>query len=130
MSRSVNQWPVVRLGVSSVRIVADIVRDEARGRGYYYHQIGEVDLGGAVGKSRSQSDLSQTNYPAPSGRKITLGQLTVKVNNDTSKVVDENGGPLVAYHGSDEGFDTFLKEKIGSNIAPPNNETYCKSQST
>jgi hypothetical protein len=93
--------------LNSVRIVVDIVKDETRGRGYYYHQISEVDLGGAVGKSRSQSDLSQTNYPAPSGRKITLGQLTGKVNNNASKVVDENGEPLVVYHGTDSEFYEF-----------------------
>jgi hypothetical protein len=93
--------------LNSVRIVVDIVKDETRGRGYYYHQISEVDLDGAVGKSRSQSDLSQTNYPAPSGRKITLGQLTGKVNNNASKVVDENGEPLVVYHGTNADFDTF-----------------------
>jgi hypothetical protein len=100
--------------LNSVRIVVDIVKDETRGRGYYYHQISEVDLGGAVGKSRSQSDLSQTNYPAPSGRKITLGQLTGKVNNNASKVVDENGEPLVVYHGTPTGtFDEFDINKVG-----------------
>jgi hypothetical protein len=93
--------------LNSVRIVVDIVKDETRERGYYYHQISEVDLGGTVGKSRSQSDLSQTNYPAPSGLKITLGQLTGKVNNDASKVVDENGEPLVVYHGTDKLNDGF-----------------------
>ncbi len=82
---------------------------------YYYHQISEVDLDGAVGKSRSQSDLSQTNYPAPSGRKITLGQLTGKVNNNASKVIDENGEPLVVYHGTPARFNEFKANSYDEN---------------
>jgi len=99
--------------LNSVRIVVDLVKDEARGRGYYYHQISVIDLGGSVGKSRSQSNNSQTNYPEPSGRKIILSQLTGKVNNDASKVVDENGEPLVVYHGTQSNITQFMRGQGG-----------------
>lgn len=49
------------------------------------------------------------------------------INNPTnaSKVVDENGEPLVVYHGSTEEFDTFDVEYIGSN---PSSENKGKSK--
>ncbi|BBL74201.1 PLxRFG domain-containing protein [Methylomagnum ishizawai] len=59
----------------SVRVLVDTVRDEARGRGYYYHQVREVGLGDPVGYSRSQSGQGRTNYPAPPSDRLTLRQL-------------------------------------------------------
>jgi len=107
--------------VYSVRIAVDRIKNDVRGRGYYYHQVDEVSLGDEVGSTRVLSDsTNQVNTPSSPNGKIILSQLTGKVNNNASKVVDENGEPLVVYHGSDDNFDTFLKEKIGSNIALPN----------
>lgn len=59
----------------SVRIVVDRMEDDSRGRGYYYHQIRDIDLSGPVGKSRSQSSASQTNYPEPLKPELSLGQI-------------------------------------------------------
>jgi len=107
--------------VYSVRIAVDRIKNDVRGRGYYYHQVDEVSLGDEVGSTRVLSDsTNQASTPSSPNGKIILSQLTGKVNNDASKVIDENGEPLVVYHGSDEGFDTFLKEKIGTNIVLPN----------
>lgn len=36
-----------------------------------------------------------------------------KINNDASKVIDENGEPLVVYHGTTQDFTTFSKDKLG-----------------
>ena len=38
--------------VREVALTVDLVRDWTRGRGYYYHQVSDVDIGGAVGYSR------------------------------------------------------------------------------
>ena len=36
--------------------------------------------------------------------------------NDCSKIVDENGEPMVVYHGSDADFDVFDKTKGRANM--------------
>ncbi len=36
------------------------------------------------------------------------------VKSSTSQVVDENGEPLVVYHGTGEDFNEFRKDKLGS----------------
>ncbi|MFV0388143.1 MAG: hypothetical protein ACK5NT_05255, partial [Pyrinomonadaceae bacterium] len=38
----------------------------------------------------------------------------IKDTQDVSKVVDENGEPLVVYHGTGSAFDVFQKDKLGS----------------
>ena len=94
--------------IYSVRILVDRVKDDARGRGYYYHQIEDIALGDPVGSTRGLLDAEQgASPPESSNGVITLGQLTGKVNNDVSKVVDENGEPLVVYHGTQKNFDAF-----------------------
>lgn len=46
---------------------------------------------------------------------FTISQLTNGVKPNFSKMIDENGEPLVVYHGSpNKGFDVFDKNKIGS----------------
>lgn len=44
--------------------------------------------------------------------------LNAFLNNvNSSKVVDENGEPLVVYHGTKKKFDTFEKQKIGTGVS-------------
>ena len=94
--------------VYSVRIAVDRIKNDVRGRGYYYHQVEDVSLGDEVGSTRVLSDsTSQVSTPSSPNGKIILSQLTGKVNNDASKVVDENGEPLVVYHGTDGKFTNF-----------------------
>ena len=45
---------------------------------------------------------------------------------NVSKVVDENGEPLVVYHGTKERFDSFRKNKRGTNTATDNNGEFSK----
>lgn len=45
-------------------------------------------------------------------KKTNSGFITINQNN-TSKVVDENGEPLLVYHGSDKKFDTFDTSRSG-----------------
>ena len=46
-------------------------------------------------------------------KKSLLVQAKNKLN-DVSKVIDENGEPLVVYHGTTQDFTTFSKDKLGS----------------
>ena len=55
-------------------------------------------------------NLDPTSYPIVG----SINSLNEKLKNvNASKVVDENGEPLVVYHGSRETFEVFDKSKIG-----------------
>ena len=43
--------------------------------------------------------------------------FTNNLRSDVSKVVDENGEPLVVYHGSDAQFNAFITTSYGENEA-------------
>ena len=43
-----------------------------------------------------------------------FGDWTAEEKDNVSKVVDENGEPLVAWHGTEDKFEIFDKSKIGS----------------
>jgi len=83
-------------------------------------------------QSREQQDAPQSRKQklAPNGKRSNLNDEQYDIvrtpafkkwfgdwENDAknaSKVVDENGEPLVTYHGSAADFDVFSKEKLGS----------------
>jgi len=68
--------------VYSVRIVVDRVKNDIRGRGYYYHQVEDIALSDEVGSTRVLSDSkSQVITPSSPNGNVTLGQLAGKVNN-------------------------------------------------
>lgn len=73
--------------VHSARIAVDRIKNNVRGRGYYYHQVEEVTLGNEVGSTRVLSDSkSQVSTPLSPNAIVTLGQLIEKVNDNSSKV--------------------------------------------
>lgn len=78
----------------SARLLVDVVKNEARGRGYYYHQVEEAALGAPVGSTRAQPDAERlASTPGASGG-VTLGQIVGNNKPIASNVVDENGEPF------------------------------------
>ena len=60
--------------------------------------------------------MFKTDKSGTSSRsKLILAQYYKKGKN-TSKVVDENGEPLVVYHGTDSEFDVFDASKARANM--------------
>ena len=51
------------------------------------------------------------------GAVMSLAQRIQALKDNSSKVVDENGEPLVVYHDTAKSLDTFDKNKIMDNIS-------------
>uniref|UniRef100_UPI00058E26B2 LPD3 domain-containing protein n=1 Tax=Lamprocystis purpurea TaxID=61598 RepID=UPI00058E26B2 len=79
--------------VRSVALTVDLVRGATRGRGYYYHQIGDVVVGNVVGNSRT------LKAPTSPLHTVSLGDLVGPDKPAASQVRDPNGEPLVVYRG-------------------------------
>ena len=65
---------------------------------------------------RTQTEKSVAYARTDSISTISIGELMQGVKpKESSKVLDENGEPLVVYHGSDAEFDVFDREKTRAN---------------
>lgn len=73
----------------------------------YRADVGQTPVLGA--RSRLHSQSSPIVSPI-------LSDLVGEVNLDHSKVLDENGEPLVVYHGTEEDFDVFDRTKSRANM--------------
>ena len=96
-------------------IVVALVHKYDNDNRFYLHSVGTKEslLGNRVsGLSKDKSSNTSTTYPRDYLQALQ-NIFNVKPE-DVSKVVDENGEPLVVYHRSREAFNIFDKEKIGS----------------
>ncbi len=80
-----------------------VVKEDRNGKRYYDHEFTEIEkvdeLPTAQGQHENEGHL--THQPSA---KLLKEILTAK---NSSKVVDENGEPLIVYHGTDEDFTVF-----------------------
>ena len=85
-----------------------------------YADGGMMKKGGLIAPNGNKSNLTPEQYKLVRTPefKAWFGDWENDPEN-SSKVIDENGEPLVVYHGSNSDFNQFLKEKIWSNIAKP-----------
>ncbi|MCR5401186.1 MAG: Flp pilus assembly complex ATPase component TadA [Treponema sp.] len=112
-------------GIYSVKIKCD-VNSQSFNSTYKDHKVTEIKIADYAAhrldseQSKSYSHISATETPIAiqteaqertSARKeaytVTISQLTGGVKPGFSKVIDENGEPLVVYHSTSESFDTF-----------------------
>lgn len=77
-------------------------------QGFYLHEV-------EVQKKLERAFKTSTKGGARQASKLIIAQKNDIVNT-ASKVVDENGEPLVVYHGSDAQFDVFDKTKGRANM--------------
>ena len=108
----------VAIGDAQYKMYIEVRHDENMQRMYVHEVVLREDDSTGAFKTSAATHKEAEPQGAPRGALFSFIQNLRDVK--SSKVVDENGEPLVVYHGSDEGFDTFLKEKIGSNIVLPN----------
>jgi hypothetical protein len=110
--------------VRTVAVTVDLVRGATRGRGYYYHQIGDVVVGNVVGNSRT---LEAPTLPPHT---VSLGDLLGPDKPAASQVRDANGEPLVVYRGQrvDDGRlrlgDGLFGRGVYTATAPADTEQY------
>lgn len=78
-----------------------------------FADIKDEDLGNPEYNYRNQSRFDYISYPEGGRADGKLPYLSNITNNDVSKVVDENGEPLVVYHGTNvENISIFDRTKI------------------
>lgn len=88
--------------IREVRLTVDLVRGFTRGRGYYYHQVGDVVVGDEVGYTPALKAASPPNHTVRLGDLREFGKPFA-----ISQAVDANGEPLVVYQGGKVDFDRF-----------------------
>ena len=103
----------IRLNGESL-IVESVIRETNIGDLLY--DFGLTEIVKPAGISDEVSETKSSLRPTAGSTPSKLLQNVFSVNeNDVSKVVDENGEPLVVYHGTNADFEAFDIEKAGSN---------------
>ena len=81
------------------------------GRKIYSIELMEMEKAGG----KVQGEIRKSRQATPAFDVLNISKIADKVNT-ASKVVDENGEPLVVYHGSDAEFDVFDRSKGRSSM--------------
>jgi hypothetical protein len=96
-------------------VVTAGLREDASGRLFYDHEL--LDTRRAEGISSQSSEGLSPQHPAPTSTRLNdYYRRFVEKDTNSSKVVDENGEPMVVYHGTPDGrFTEFREDKQASN---------------
>ncbi|MES5005898.1 hypothetical protein ABVC69_06880 [Prevotella disiens] len=90
-------------------VVKAVVANQNNGKRYYDHKLSNIELGKLISIiptiQKAGIDESMPNSVGKDKRLLSILQV------NSSKVVDENGEPMVVYHGTDTNITTFDKEK-------------------
>ena len=106
------KYYVVGLNVGGVPYTARIVVGEKNGKTYYDHELTQIEKGTIIDSLNGTTTSVAKNANAFSEYKDN--RLFSLLQTNSSKVVDENGEPMVVYHGTNENFNIFDKKKAGS----------------
>jgi hypothetical protein len=126
------------LDEDSIFVQAEVEEEELKGNDFYlyFNSIPDTEKLERISKMPNIEIISQRygqgGLIAPNGKKSNLNAEQYKLvrtpafkkwfgdwENDpanASKVVDENGEPLVVYHGTNSDFTKFSLEKVGSSV--------------
>ena len=96
-----------RVDISGKSFVVTVgLREDANGRLFYDHEL--LDTRRAEGLSSQSSEGLSPQHPAPTSTRLNDYYIRfIEKDINSSKVVDENGEPLVVYHGGKGGIDVF-----------------------
>ena len=99
--------------------VKAVVAVQNNGERYYDHKLTSIEKGKLLDLINGQAADRKALYPeiqkSGSALEIKDTRLREILQVNSSKVVDENGEPLVVYHGTNNSFDTFEAEMLGEN---------------
>ncbi len=90
-----------------------VIAVQNNGDRYYDHKLSSIEKGKLLSIIPTIQEAGiEDNLPLSIGKDRRLLSI---LQTNSSKVVDENGEPLVVHHSTDNEFDTFSKEKLGEN---------------
>ena len=109
-------YSAVRIGdkTYSVKIKLNIAAGTLESS-YKDHRLEEIEVAPVASLAAPAEAVTSANVSPSGATAISIGDLTAGVKpQSVSKVVDENGEPLVVYHGSSKWFSciTFRKRKV------------------
>ena len=106
------RYYVVGVKIDGVDYTAKLVIGVKNGKTYYDHRLTQIEKGSLLdslnGLSNSVAEKQQTSFTGKDSKLLSILQT------NSSKVVDENGEPMVVYHGSNNEFTQFDTARIGS----------------
>ena len=93
--------------------VKAVIAVQNNGDRYYDHKLSSIEKGKLLSIIPTIQEAGiEDNLPLSIGKDRRLLSI---LQTNSSKVVDENGEPLVIHHSTDNEFYTFSKEKLGEN---------------
>ena len=93
--------------------VKAVIAVQNNGDRYYDHKLSSIEKGKLLSIIPTIQEAGiEDNLPLSIGKDRRLLSI---LQTNSSKVVDENGEPLVVHHSTDNEFYTFSKEKLGEN---------------
>ena len=106
------RYYVEGIKIDGVNYTAKLVIGVKNGKTYYDHRLTQIEKGSLLdslnGLSNSVAEKQKTSFTGKDSKLLSILQT------NSSKVVDENGEPMVAYHGSNNEFTKFDTTRIGS----------------
>ncbi len=101
---------VCGLNIGDVPYTAKLVVSEmSDGQRYYDHKLTQIEKGELLNRAELSSTVADINSPFSDNKDSRLLSI---LQTNSSKVVDENGEPLVVYHGTNNDFSAFeIKDK-------------------
>ena len=103
------RYYAVGLRINGEDYTAKLVVGVKNGARYYDHRLTQIEKGALIDSlNRHSNSVAENQAPDMSGISNALSSV-LQVN--SSKIVDENGEPLVVYHGTDADFTVFDRAK-------------------
>ncbi|MGN0035622.1 MAG: hypothetical protein ACI36X_00140, partial [Bacteroidaceae bacterium] len=99
------RYYVVGLKIGGVDYTAKLVVGQKNGESFYDHSLTQMEKSSLIDLTDGvKADVSGNETAVSAGKDKRLVSI---LQTDASKVVDENGEPLVVYHGTQEEFSVF-----------------------
>ena len=99
------------LKIGGVDYTVKVTIGVKQGKRYYDHGLTEIEKGNLY--EIANGFTTTGGAPVPSSAEYKDRRLVSILQADASKVVDENGEPRVVYHGTNESFLSFDRNKAG-----------------
>ena len=105
------RYYVCGLKIGGVDYTVKVTIGVKQGKRYYDHSLTEIEKGNLY--EIANGFTSTGGAPVPSSAEYKDRRLLSLLQTNSSKVVDENGEPRVVYHGTNESFLSFDRNKAG-----------------
>ena len=105
------RYYVCGLKIGGVDYTVKVTIGVKQGKRYYDHSLTEIEKGNLY--EIANGFTSTGGAPVPSSAEYKDKRLLSLLQTNSSKVVDENGEPRVVYHGTNESFLSFDRNKAG-----------------